>query len=491
MDNALDRDDLFIGGVWRKASGDNRTDVVSPSTEEVVGRVPLAGTDDVDLAVAAARQSFDEGSWRRRPPAERGAVLGRLADILEKNAADIARLVTTEMGAPVAFCADDHVLQPLGTLRYYAELAAGFPFEEVRDAGRRRSLVIHEPVGVVAAVVPWNAPLRSVITKLAPSLLAGCSVVVKPAPETPLDGYPLAEALVEAGVPAGVVSILAADRDAGAHLVGHPGVDKVSFTGSTAAGRAVMALCAPHLTQVTLELGGKSAALVLADVDIDDVLRRLVPTALGNTGQSCVAQTRLLFPAARHDEFVDRLCAAVARWPVGDPFETSTLVGPLVSERQRDRVLGYLDVARREGARAAIGGGRPTGLPRGWYVEPTVLTGVENSMRIAREEVFGPVITVIPYANVEEAVAIANDSEYGLAGSVWSADPDAGVEIARRLRSGTLRVNGAPQPASAPFGGFKQSGFGREYGPEGLLSYLEPKAIAVRPSPRAAAGAAR
>ena len=339
---------------------------------------------------------------------------------------------------------------------------------------------MYEPIGVVAAIVPWNAPLRSIINKLAPALVAGCTVVAKPAPNTPLTAMLLGDLLLAAGMPKGVVSIVPGGREVGEHLVGHAGVDKIAFTGSTVAGRRIMSVAGANLTRVSLELGGKSAAIVLDDADFTDALKRLVPLAISNTGQACTAQTRMLVSRERHDEFVEALCAAVAKWPAGDPFHERTRTGPLVSQAQLDRVMGYLQIAKDEGTTVAIGGGRAPGFDKGFFVEPTVLTGVENSMRIAQEEIFGPVVCVIPYDDVDDAVRIANDSAYGLSGSVWTTDVARGVEVAKRMRTGQVRVNGAALATDAPFGGYKQSGIGREYGPEGLDSFLESKAIAAR-----------
>jgi aldehyde dehydrogenase (NAD+) len=475
-----DRDDLFIGGRFVAPATTATLDVISPSSEDIIARVPMGSTPDIDAAVDAARKAFDDGDWRGRNPADRAAVVRAIAEELDKRSDDLAEVITAEMGAPVAFCAADHVVIPIAALRYYADLIEVFTDGETRTAGGGTSHVWHEPLGVIAAIVPWNAPLRSIMNKLAPALVSGCSIVVKSAPETPLDTYPLAEAIERAGVPEGVVSFIVGDAAVGDHLVGHAGIDKVVFTGSTAAGRAIMARCSERLTPLTLELGGKSAAILLEDADFDWSIKRLVPMSIGNTGQSCMAQTRMLVPRQRHDEFVEKFVAAVKRWPVGDPWEPKTLVGPLVSGRQRDRVLNYIDIATDEGAQVATGGGRPADLPKGFYVEPTVFTGVTSQMRIAREEVFGPVVAIQSYRDLDDAVNMANDSAYGLAGSVWSAQQDAGLSVASRIRAGGIRVNGAPQALDAPFGGFKNSGFGREYGPEGLYSYFGTKAVASR-----------
>jgi betaine-aldehyde dehydrogenase len=339
------------------------------------------------------------------------------------------------------------------------------------------ALVRREPVGVVGAIVPWNVPLFVTMLKLAPALAAGATVVLKPAPETPLDAVLLAEAIREAELPAGVVNIVPAGREVGEHLVTHPGVDKISFTGSTAAGRRIAALCGERLKRVTLELGGKSAAIILDDADLGSTIAGLLPAAMMNNGQACMAQTRVLASRRRYAEVVEGLVEAVCALPVGDPTAPETFCGPLVAARQRERVESYIRAGREEGAAIAVGGGRPAGLARGWYVEPTVFTRVDNRMRIAREEIFGPVIAVIAYDDETDAVRIANDSDYGLSGTVWTADVDRGLDVARRVRTGTYTVNGFWMEFSAPFGGFKCSGIGRELGPEGLEAYLEPKTI--------------
>ena len=470
---------LYIGGEWVAPAGSEVSEVTCPSTEQRVGSVPAGIEADIDRAVASARRAFDNGGWTSRSPQERAAVLAAVSTLITERADEIAGLITTEMGAPIASALADQVLQPVGTIDYYVSLAGTYPFEEQRFVGRRTT-VVYEPIGVVAAIVPWNAPLRSIINKLAPALVAGCTVVVKPAPNTPLAAMVLAQLLEEAGAPAGVVSIVPGGREVGEHLVGHRDVDKIAFTGSTVAGRRIMSVAGNNLTRVSLELGGKSAAIVLDDADFTDSLKRLVPLAIGNTGQACTAQTRVLVSRERHDEFVDAMCASVAKWPAGDPFDPATRTGPLVSAAQLERVLGYLQIAKDEGTTAAFGGGRPTGFDAGFFVEPTVLTGVHNSMRIAQEEIFGPVVCVIPYDDVDDAVRIANESSYGLSGSVWTTNPAQGVAVARRMRTGQVRVNGAALATDAPFGGYKQSGIGREYGPEGLDSFLESKAIAAR-----------
>ncbi len=471
------RDKLFIGGAWVEPRGSSTIEVICPATEEPLGRVPHASDADVDLAVAAAREAFDSGPWPRMRPAERAEVMEQVSKLLQGRRDELARLITQENGSPISFSVAGQVMASTMVLDYYTGLTREFPFEELRQGMMGRVLVRAEPVGVVAAIVPWNVPLFTSMLKLAPALSAGCCVVLKPAPETPLDSYLLAEALEQAGLPQGVVSIVPAGREVGQHLATHPGVDKVSFTGSTAAGRRIASLCGEQLKRVTLELGGKSAAIVLDDADLDSVIPSLMPSAMMNNGQACVAQTRILASRERYGQVVERLVEAVGAMKVGDPLDPATTCGPLVAERQRTRVEGYIQSGRDEGARVAIGGRRPADLPKGWYVEPTVFADVDNSMRIAQEEIFGPVLVVIPYGEVDEAVAIANDSDYGLSGTVWTADVERGIDIAREVRTGTYTVNGFGMDFTSPFGGFKQSGVGRELGPEGLRSYLEYKSI--------------
>src|SRR5580658_820853 len=476
-----DYDRLFIGGDWIAPEGTETIGVISPSTEEVIGRVPEGTEADIDKAVAAARTAFDRGPWPRMAPAERGEILAKVAAQITAEMNDMAAIITGEMGSPITFSGLGQVLAPMMIFNYYADLATTYAFDEVRTGVLNpQVLVTKEPVGVVGAIAPWNVPLFIAAAKLAPSLLAGCTVVYKPAPETPFDAFRLAEIFAECGLPKGVLSVVPAGREVSEHLVKHAGVDKISFTGSGVAGKVIGGLCGERLKRCTLELGGKSAAIILDDADLSTAIPTLLPNAIMNNGQACIAQTRILAPRARYEEVLDAVVSGVSAMTVGDPMDPATVVGPVVAERQRARIEGYLDSGREEGASVAIGGGRPAGFDKGWYVEPTVFTNVDNKMKIAQEEIFGPVLVVIPYDGDQQAIDIANDSNYGLCGSVWTADNDRGLGVARQVRTGTYMLN-APVPIdfTTPFGGYKESGVGREFGPEGLESFLEKKSIAL------------
>ena len=474
-----DYDKLFIGGAWVEPAGTGTIDVISPHSEERVGRVPEGTNADVDRAVAAARQAFDEGDWPRLSPEERITAVRRFADLYATKFDELANVITTEMGSPILFSQLAQVPVPWMMLDAFIKNAEKHPWEETRTGVLSPEVLVRrEPVGVVGAIVPWNVPQFTTMSKLAPALLTGCTIVIKPSPETPLDGMVMAELLQEAGIPRGVVSIIPAGREVGEHLVRHPGIDKIAFTGSTAAGRSIASICGEQLKRCSLELGGKSAAIILEDADLSHTIENLKMASLMNNGQACVAQTRILASRSRYDEVVDALGEMVSGLTVGDPLEMTTEVGPLVAERQQERVEKYIALGQEEGAQVVAGGnGRPEGTEKGWYVRPTVFAGVDNRMRIAQEEIFGPVLAVIPYDGVDEAVRIANDSEYGLAGSVWTADEDAGRDVARRVRTGTYGVNKYSMDFNAPFGGFKASGVGREFGPEGIDEYVEFKTI--------------
>ncbi|OMC36993.1 aldehyde dehydrogenase [Mycobacterium sp. GA-1841] len=474
---------LGIEADW-SPSGDpaDAIEVISPHTEQPIARVPAAGPADVDAAVAAARAAIDHGPWPRLDPVERIAAVRRLAGLYAERRDEMARLISAEIGAPISFAQRAQVGLPTMMMSAFCDLAETYPWHEVRTGFFGSDVhVKRSPVGVVAAVVPWNMPQFLIVTKLVPALLAGCAVVLKPAPESPLDALLLAEMIKEIGLPDGVVTVVPGDATVGSHLVSHPAVDKVSFTGSSAAGRAVAAAAAANLTKVSLELGGKSAAIVLDDADPETVAAGVRSASLSNSGQICNALTRILVPAARAQDYVDALAARMGALVMGDPADPATELGPLVSRRQQQRVRDYIDLGQREGARLVCGGtGLPDGLDSGWYVRPTLFADADNSMRIAREEIFGPVLTVIGYRDEDDAVAIANDSDYGLAGSVWTADTDRGVSIADRVQTGTFGVNqGYTMDPFAPFGGIKDSGYGRELGREGLDGYLETKSIAV------------
>jgi len=474
---------LFIGGEWVEPAGTGTIDVISPHSEELVGRVPEGTPADIDRAVAAARDAFDNGEWPRLSPEERIAAIQKFSEVYAAHIPDMAAVVTEEMGSPITFSNLAQSPAPWMMLNTFLQIAAEYPWEERRQGVLGSDVIVRrEPAGVVGAIVPWNVPQFVIMSKLAPALIAGCTIVVKPSPETPLDAFLMADLLNQAGIPKGVVSVIPAGREVGEHLVRHPGVDKIAFTGSTAAGRRIASICGEQLKRVSLELGGKSAAIILDDADLVATVEGLKFASLMNNGQACVAQTRILASRDRYDEVVDALSGMVGALAVGDPQDEATEVGPLVAERQQERVEKYIAVGQEEGAKVAVGGnGRPSGLEKGWYVKPTVFSGVDNSMRIAREEIFGPVLAVIPYDDTDDAVRIANDSEYGLAGSVWTGDIDQGLDIARRVRTGTYGVNQYTMDFIAPFGGYKGSGLGREFGVEGLSHYVELKSIVPPP----------
>ena len=468
---------LYIGGRWVEPTSDDTLPVISPVTEEVVMSFAEAKEADMDRAVAAARDAFDNGPWPRMAAAERAAHLREVAAALAARHEELADAWTTQVGAPISFTRYASG-QPAGLFEYYADVIESHPLvdERHRDNGGLVR-VVKEPVGVVATITPWNAPLVLLCYKVAAALAAGCTVVSKPAPETPADAYILAECIEAAGIPAGVFNVVPAGREVGEHLVRHPGIDKIAFTGSTAAGRRIAAVAAERIARVSLELGGKSAAVVLDDAEVGDVLASLVPFSMPITGQVCFSLTRVLVPTGRKQELLDAYVDAVQRVNVGDPFDEATQMGPLTMARQLDRVQGYIAKGREEGATLVTGGGRPEGFSRGYYVEPTVFDDVDTTMTIAQEEIFGPVVSFITYDGLDDAVAKANDTIYGLHGAIYSADPERGYDVARRMRSGSVTVNGMIVDFKMPFGGFKQSGLGREGGLEGLDPYFEVKTV--------------
>ena len=478
----LTREGFFIGGEWVAPTGSEWLEVVSPTTEERIGRVPVSTTHDVDAAVRAARSAFDEGPWPRMRVEERGEYLLRMAQLLEPRIEEITRLQIDEMGSPYSFIRATTAAS-LASVRRELKVASAIAPVEVRDGTVGKIVVRRDPVGVSAGIIPWNGPVALAVGKLVPSLLAGCPVIIKPAPETPLSAYVIADALAELGLPDGVFNLVPGGREVGEHLVTHRGIDRVSFTGSSAAGARVASLCAERFKPATLELGGKSAAVVLADVDLEVTMPQLLASAFSNNGQVCHATTRILVSLDRYEEFLERLIDSVSKMRVGDPHKEDTDIGPLVAERQRDRVEAYIASGVEENATLAIGGERPAGLHSGWFVEPTVFVDVASSMRIAREEIFGPVVCVIRYEDEAEAVAIANDSDYGLGGAVFTQDVEHGLKIAAQIKTGVCRINDGPAAGGGgPFGGIKRSGIGRERDREGYESYFNLKAISLPPT---------
>ncbi|MFE0475525.1 aldehyde dehydrogenase family protein [Streptomyces sp. NPDC058947] len=456
-------DGMYIGGAWRPAAGQDVIEVVNPADEQVVGTVPAGTAEDVDAAVRAAREALP--GWAATPPAERAARLSALRDVLAARAGEIAETVTAELGSPLKFSQAVHAAVPIAVAGSYAELAATHPFEE-----RIGNSVVHqEPIGVVAAITPWNYPLHQIVAKVAPALAAGCTVVVKPAEDTPLVARLFAEAVHEAGVPAGVFNLVTGlGPVAGQALAEHPGVDLVSFTGSTAVGRQIAAIAAGQIKKVALELGGKSANVILPSADLAKAVNVGVANVMSNSGQTCSAWTRMLVHRDRYDEAVDLAATAAAKY--------GERIGPVVNARQRDRVRGYIEKGVAEGARLVAGGPE---APRetGYFVSPTVFADVTEDMTIAQEEIFGPVLSILRYEDEEDALRIANGTVYGLAGAVWAGDEAEAVAFARRMETGQVDINGGRFNPLAPFGGYKQSGVGRELGVHGLAEYLQTKSL--------------
>jgi acyl-CoA reductase-like NAD-dependent aldehyde dehydrogenase len=463
---------LYIGGEWVSPLGPDAIDVVNAATEEVMGRVPDGNAADVDRAVRAAAGAFE--GWASTPVEDRARHLERLREGLAARADEIATTIAGEVGSPIAIAKGIQAGLPITVLGSYARILREFPFEERIG----HSLVVREPVGVVGAITPWNYPLHQAVGKIAAALAAGCPVVLKPSPIAPFSAFILAEVAHAAGLPPGVLNLVSGGAAAGEALAAHPQVDSVSFTGSTGAGRRVGAVASATVKRVALELGGKSASVVLEDADLERAVSATVSSCFLNSGQTCSAWTRLLVPRERQEQAIDVAKRAVTRFTLGDPLGGQAKLGPLVSAEQRDRVRAYIRRGLEEGARLVVGGPEaPEGLPRGYYVKPTVFADVRPEMTIAREEIFGPVLSIMPYADEDDALRIANATIYGLAGAVWSADPRRAERAARRMRAGQVDINGGKFNPLAPFGGFKQSGRGRELGRLGLEEFLETKSL--------------
>ncbi|MER5933169.1 aldehyde dehydrogenase family protein [Streptomyces sp. NPDC002054] len=464
-------DGMYIGGEWRPAAGRDRIEVLNPADEQILGGVPAGTAEDIDAAVRAARAAFP--GWAATPPAERAGRIAALRDVLIARKGEFAELITAELGSPRGFSEMVHVGAPIAVASSFAELGVGHAFEERIG----NSTVLLEPVGVVGAITPWNYPLHQIVAKVAPALAAGCTVVLKPAEDTPLTAQLFAEAVDEAGLPAGVFNLVTGTGPvAGQALAAHPGVDLVSFTGSTAVGRLVGATAGAAIKRVALELGGKSANVILPGADLAKAVATGVGHVMNNSGQSCNALTRMLVHRDQYEEAVALAAAAVAGYPVGDPGDSATRLGPVINAKQRDRVRAYITRGIEEGARL-VAGGPEAPHEQGYFVAPTVFADVTPEMTIAQEEIFGPVLAILPYEDEEEALRIANGTVYGLGGAVWAADEETAVAFARRMDTGQVDINGGRFNPLAPFGGYKQSGVGRELGPHGLAEYLQTKSL--------------
>ena len=468
-----EREHLYIGGSWVEPIGDGSIDVINPATEERIGSVPVASNDDVDAAVEAARGAFEY--WSGTSVEERADFLNRLSAAIKDRSEELAKLITSEVGTPIDYSRMAMVGTPRVVTRSYAKILDDFIWEEEV----RNSLVVKEPIGVVAMITPWNFPLHQIIGKVAPAIAAGCTMVLKPSKEAPLNAFVFADILDEIGLPDGVFNLVSGHgRDIGETMSSHPGVDMVSFTGSTNAGVRVSELAAPSVKRVTLELGGKSANIILDDADIPRAAASSIYACFGNSGQECSALTRLIVPEKHRDEVVEVISSKMERYSVGNPMDESSRCGPLVSKRQQESVSSFISSGIEEGATLVAGGeGMPDGLESGYYVRPTVFADVTPEMTVFQEEIFGPVLSITTYSSEQEAVELANLSDYGLSGGVWSSDEDRAMRIARMMRTGQVSINGGAFNVTAPFGGYKRSGLGRELGVHGLEEFLEIKSI--------------
>lgn len=477
-------DRLFIGGAWVEPHSGRLIELISPDTEQAFYHVAEADEVDMDRAVAAARKAFDEGPWPWMRPAERVAAMARFVEVLRSREPDLAAAWSQQMGGMAALAP---YLAGRGTqnLQDAVNLGGTFPFiSKVDSEASPVAYVVHEPVGVVAAIAPWNVPYMIMAAKLGPALLSGSTVVMKPSPETPIEAYIIAECAEAAGLPAGVINLVPGHREAADHLVNNPGVDKVSFTGSTLAGKRIAQVCGSRIARCTLELGGKSAAIILDDFSAQEAAKVLAGAITMVSGQVCAMLTRAIVPRKRHDEIADAIAAEMQKIRIGHSDDKEANMGPLAMQRQLERVEGYIEKGQKEGATLVTGGGRPANLNRGYFFEPTLFANVANNMTIAREEIFGPVLSLIPCDDVDDAVRIANESDYGLNGSVLTHNVDEAWRVARRVRTGNVGQNGMRSDFSLPFGGYKQSGIGREGGPQGLMAYLETKTILIDGEPR-------
>jgi len=468
-----DREELYIGGSWVKPNGNGSIGVINPATEESIGSVPVGDASDVDAAVAAAREAFPD--WSQSAVGERVDLLNQLSAVIKERGEEISQLITAEVGTPIGYSRMVMVGMPRVVSRSYAKILDGFTWEEEV----RNSLIVKEAIGVVAMITPWNFPLHQIVGKVAPALAAGCTMVLKPSTEAPLNAFVLTDMIHEIGLPDGVFNLVSGrGREIGEAMSSHPGVDMVSFTGSTGAGVRVAELAAPSVKRVTLELGGKSANILLDDADIQRAAGSAIHACFSNSGQECSALSRLLVPESKRGEVIEVITSKIGQYSVGDPLDETNRCGPLVSKRQQESVTAYISKGIDEGATLVAGGeGMPDGLEQGFYVKPTVFADVTPGMTVFREEIFGPVLSITTYSTEEEAIQLANDSEYGLSGGVWSGDEKRAMRVARQMRTGQVSINGGSFNVTAPFGGYKRSGLGRELGAHGLEEYLETKSI--------------